>query len=56
MGKIEGPISTRLRKMFKASDPVWNPGRPAQPTKAAPVPKGVSGTALGGKPGRHRKK
>ena len=54
MPSIEGPISSRLRKMFSKSDPVWHPIRPADvPAKKGKIPKGVDGQKLGG---RHRKK
>lgn len=49
MKPVSGPISDRLRKLFSRSDPAWNPPRPASPTKAKKLPKGVDGTRLGGR-------
>lgn len=49
---LNGPISDRLRKLFGSSDPVWNPGRPADvpnPKRGKKLPKGVDGQSLGGR-------
>lgn len=53
MTKLHGVISDRLRAMFKPGDKGWNPPRDAPPSK--PLPKGVKGQQLGGKPGRKAK-
>ncbi len=48
MGKLSGPISDRLRRLFSDSDPVYNPGRPADvKPKKQPVPKHVEGHKTG---------
>lgn len=53
--QLHGKISDKLRKLFAAGDPAWSPQRPASPTKAEPLPKGVKGEKLGGR-GKHREK
>ncbi len=54
MKPLRGVISDRLRRLFAGDDPAWNPGRPASPTKAKPVPKHVEGHQLGGRKGRRK--
>lgn len=44
---MSGPISDRLRKLFKPTDPAWTPPRGTPPPK--PVPKGVEGRPLKGR-------
>ncbi len=50
--RILGPITRRLLKQHGPDSAVWNPGRPAdvKPAKKGPKPpKGVDGTAMGGR-------
>lgn len=51
MRPLRGVISDRLRRMFGADDPAWNPGRPAdvQPKKGTKLPKGVQGESMTGR-------
>lgn len=54
MPSLNGPISSRLRKIFAASDPAWNPGRPASPAKATKTPKHVEGHSITGRKGKKK--
>lgn len=54
MQQLHGVISGRLRKIFKPGDPVWNPGRPASPTTAEPVPSHVQGQSMTGRKSRKK--
>lgn len=49
MEPLNGPISDRLRKMFKKDDPIWFPPRDHTTPKKTKLPKGVEGHSLGGR-------
>jgi hypothetical protein len=53
--QLNGPISDRIRKLLasgKLDQSAIHPGRPASPTKATKVPKGVKGQSLGKRGGK----
>jgi hypothetical protein len=52
MKSLAGVISDRLRAALTPKDPSWNPPRGTEPP--TPLPKGVHGERLGGKPGRKK--
>lgn len=47
--KMEGPISSRLRKMFGDDDPAWFPPRDTTVPKKAELPKGRDGWSVTGR-------
>lgn len=53
MPSIFGPITKRLLGKFDKSSSGWSPpGHDPHTPKGGKLPKGVSGTRVGGKPGR----